>query len=75
MRDAIGPQNSLCQSVAFEILNFPFMLFGRSSRGKRAQIPPFAGLGGNLPGVKTIFTGFELSDHCGSFVGDARLST
>jgi len=41
--------------MAFEILNFLFMLLGGSPRTKRAQIPPLAGFGFNLPGVETKF--------------------
>jgi hypothetical protein len=52
--------------VAFEILHFSFMLFGRAASVEGAQISAFACLGICFSGVETILAGFEFADHYGA---------
>jgi hypothetical protein len=60
--DSVNPSNQPEQTektcyrltVAFEILNCPLVLFGRSARAEGTQIPAFAGLWIFFPRVKAI---------------------
>jgi hypothetical protein len=49
--------------MAFEKLNFPFMLFRGSSGFKSAQVSSLTCLGINFPGIQSVFPGFQFADH------------
>src|SRR4051794_16042307 len=48
---------------AFEELNGALVLFGGGSGRERPQVPPLAGAGILLPGVKPVSATRQLSDH------------
>jgi hypothetical protein len=50
--------------MAFEILDFAFVLLGGGKGFESAEVAAFAGLGVFLAGVETVFAGGEFADHC-----------
>jgi hypothetical protein len=52
--------------MSLEVLHFTFVLFCCRACGKRPKVPAFAA-GVGFSGVEAILTGFQFSDHTGSF--------
>jgi hypothetical protein len=49
--------------MAFEKLNFPFVLFRLLSRFERAQVAAFSRLRVSLSRIEPVSTRFEFSNH------------
>jgi hypothetical protein len=50
-------------TAALEELHGALVFLGRCTRGERSEVSTPAGLSVLLSRIKTIFAGFELSDH------------